>query len=409
MPTKSSTIKDLEIDAETSYWININYYKNHEEIRFITESMGRAYPAAVAHFLSSYFASSEIEVLETGARGIYFWQNMSEALKNINPLLYNNMYYTLSDISPVAVSSAQEEASFLQNGRNANISFLVLDVLGEMPNKLYDAVIMNELLDDLPQMVVARQNGRYYEVVYKVVFDRNYGEIRLAKGALRRLSWREEEKVKKEVNIEEGRAATYSPLMRKVVENVGKIIQENGAWLIHDYFIRAPAPLKYASELKRIYGDLMPEVLFQNAGSAEVQITADVNLIQLGDALQEKGFEVNAYPHTIFLDEMLGEMHISIGELAFSLNSLSQKEKKELLSRLGRSVEGRGRDEINEAILEEVKKVFRDDIRLKNGHFVGRSKVYELKVLDGAEAFYDLVRSNYGVKNPFMDVIAEKE
>ena len=192
------------IDSSMATQINEAYYKKNVELPFLTEARGKRYPNAFAHFLYLIIEiidkidnsrGGTIKVVELGARGIYFEKEVYSNLRNIdkanNTNVAENIEYVVVDISPVAIEAASKQ--YKKDSSNLfTTRFVVADVLNK--RELSSAgsnnfmVVLNELIDDLPQMVVTRKGNSYYEILYKPIFDPSYGRIRLTRKGFRKLS-----------------------------------------------------------------------------------------------------------------------------------------------------------------------------------------------------------------------------
>ncbi|MFP3289286.1 MAG: SAM-dependent methyltransferase [Candidatus Micrarchaeota archaeon] len=427
------------IDSSMATQINEAYYKENVELPFLTEARGKRYPNAFAHFLYLIIEiidkidnsrGGTIKVVELGARGIYFEKEVYSNLRNIdkanNTNVAENIEYVVVDISPVAIEAASKQ--YKKDSSNLfTTRFVVADVLNK--RELSSAgsnnfmVVLNELIDDLPQMVVTRKGNSYYEILYKPIFDPSYGRIRLTRNDFRKLSDEEanmladyESRLKSD-KLEEGYAITYSPVLDKLIENISMLLSPEGRIFVHDYFIRANIPLSFADNLRRIYGyNLGPSALYSIENN-KVQITADVNLQQLVITLDQKGFEAQAMPHRFFINEYLGIKEISLREIAASLNATSEKEKRALLERISKHVPSvnTSAPNINEELLSALKSVFRG-LELTDSHFYAQEDiVYRIDVIQDeskrklANEVYKLCRKNYAVANPFIDVYAYRK
>ena len=440
-------LKDIQIDDSTATEINEKYYKENVELPFQTEAMGNKYPEAFAYFLSFLYNTlldnanngrdRTIKVVELGARGIYFAEKVYFYIKYIdkrnNTNIAENVEYKIVDISPVAIKAASEE----YKNKSSNLfttEFHVADVLNKEELSSVGGnnfmAILNELIDDLPQMVVTRIGDTYYEVLYKIIFDPDYGQIRLARNGFRKLSDEEAkmfvdyESMLKSGKLEEGYAVTFSPVLDKLVENISMLLSYEGNIFIHDYFyfndyfyfIKKRVPLKLAHRLRRIYGyDLMPSALYCSVEDSKVQITTDVNLQQLIFALEQKGFDAQAIPHRFFVNEYTGVKEISLLEIAASLNAAPKEEKRLLLEKISKHMPGVNINahNINKELLSLLKNVFRSFDLDSHSRFTAPDIEYRIDMMQDeakrnvAEELYDLCK-NYPIVNPFMDVIASR-
>jgi SAM-dependent MidA family methyltransferase len=433
------------LDFEKSYEINKSYYTKNVEVKFLTEAMRREYPEAFGKLLfynyynmlddelevySLFSAKKEkIRILDVGARGVYFERNLFDAISNLekeNIELRDRIEYTILDISAPAIKYAQEEYNAYK-GYFFKTNFIVADVLSkEEMSQIgrYDIIILNELLDDLPQMVITKSNGKFYEVLFKPVFDIDNNIIKLEKNGIKEIEIENVEgfvEYEKEYSLKDGEAVTYSPSFYSLVESLKKHLNQDGFIFIHDYVIRGPVSYNYSQNLKRVYGSRNPitaKLLEENPYNAEVQITADVNLMQLNYVLEKNEFSYLNVPHKVFLNDMLGNKRFSLQEIAFSLNRLDEIELKELLKKLGRDMEdfkNASLKEVKRQVVKEVNNVIKESnqvpglIVLRKGFFYGTQHVLDMgKIMDkeNAKALYHICRNKYGVKNPYLNVIA---
>ncbi len=438
--------KDIKIGFKEAYYqFNLTYYKNNVDIGFSTQAMRANYQEAFGNLLYANLSSSrmpmpyfheniyklfepkeELRILEIGARGVYFERGVYKQIKKLDDKYgtdaKDKIMYAVLDISKPAVEKAKEE--YKVHGRESffNTEFFVADVLNNEEMKdigMFKLVLMNELIDDIPHMVVTIKNKHYREIVFKPTYDEERAMITLSKSGLRKLSKEDSDKLEAFCKLEEGKAITFSPSLDDLIANVSARLEREGALFIHDYFIRAPVEERRASSLRRIYGYKMPDILYERKPEEKVQITADVNLSQLLFGLSKEGFNAVALPHQVFINDMLGIKEVSLKEIAFSLNTLHMNERIELLKKLGRDVEGASDKAVNKALLQEVNKIIRgesnakDSIILHKGFFNAPDHKIELMFVKSEEwkkkILYDIYRNSFGVKNPLMDVIAKTQ
>jgi len=423
-------LKDIQIDASTAALINEMYYKENLELHFLTEPMGKMYPKAFATFLYSIVNNGRgntITIVELGARGIYFEKEVYLNIRNLdkanNKRIAETIEYIIVDFSPVAIRAAMNE--YKNSGSNLfTTEFYVADVLNKKELSGVGGnnfmVVLNELIDDLPQMVVTKRGDAYYEIIYKPKLDLYYGEIRLAINGYRKLN-DEEAKMfaayeSRSGKLDEGYALTFSPVLDTLVGNIGAILSPEGKIFIHDYFT-LPVPLKLADNLRRIYGFIEPSALYYSIEDNKVQITADVNLQQLVITLNQKGFEAQAMPHRFFINEYLGIKEISLSEIAVSLNATSEEEKRMLLERISKHVPSvnTSAPNINEELLSALKSVFRGLKLGSNSRFYAPDTKHRIDMIQEedkrnvANEIYKFCTEHYAVANPFIDVYAYRK
>jgi len=192
-----------KIDASIAAWINENYYENNVGLPFRTEAKdNNKYSKVFALLLyntildnASNGRDKTIKIVELGARGTYFEEKVYSNIRYIdeanNTNIAENIEYKIVDISPVAIKAASEE----YKNKSSNLfttKFYVADVLNKEELSSVGGnnfmAILNELVDDLPQMVVTRIGDTYYEVLYKPKFDPDYGRFGLEEMALESLA-----------------------------------------------------------------------------------------------------------------------------------------------------------------------------------------------------------------------------
>ncbi|MGC8776988.1 MAG: SAM-dependent methyltransferase [Candidatus Micrarchaeia archaeon] len=437
--------KDIRIGFKEAYYqFNLPYYKNNVDIGFSTQAMRADYQKAFGSLLYANLSGSrmpmpypyeniyklfepqeELRILEIGARGLYFEHGVYKQIKMLDDKYgtdaKDRIMYAVLDISKPAIEKAKEEYKVYGRESFFDTEFFVADVLNNDEMKdvgKFKLVVMNELIDDIPHMVVTIKNKHYREIVFKPVYDENRAIIAFSKVGLRKLSKEDSDKLEAFCKLEEGKAITFSPSLDGLIANLSAHVERDGAFFIHDYFIRGPVDERRASILRRIYGYEMPDILYEKKPGEKVQITADVNLSQLLFGLSKEGFDAVALPHQVFINDMLGIKEVSLKEIAFSLNILHMDERIELLKKLGRDVGDNASDKaVNKALLQEVNKIIRggsnakDSIILDKGAFNAPDHKIELRFVksdeEKKEILYETYRNSFGVKNPLMDVIAK--
>jgi len=421
-------LKDIQIDASTAALINEMYYKENLELHFLTEPMGKMYPKAFATFLYSIVNNGRgntITIVELGARGIYFEKEVYLNIRNLdkanNKRIAETIEYIIVDFSPVAIRAAMNE--YKNSGSNLfTTEFYVANVLNKKELSSVGGnnfmVVLNELIDDLPQMVVTKMGDAYYEIIYKPKLDLYYGEIRLAINGYRKLN-DEEAKMfaayeSRSGELDEGYAVTFSPVLGTLVGNIGTILSPEGKIFIHDYFITLPVPLKLADNLRRIYGFIEPSALYYSIKDNKVQITADVNLQQLVITLDQNGFNVQAAPHRFFINEYNGIKELSLREIAASLNATPKEEKKLLLKKISRYMPV-NTSNIEKELLSALKSVFRGLELGSDSRFYAPDTKHRIDMIQEedkrnvANEIYKFCTEHYAIANPFIDVYAYRK
>jgi len=412
------------IDCERSSEINNAFYSNRVDLPFRTEATRQEYQFAVAKLLYNYIkeisGKEEVKIIELGARGVYFERGLYYGLKHFAKEELPNITYTIIDISPVAIENSKLSYSDIAEHGDKGIfptRFFVADALDreevEAIGGGYDVAIMNELIDDIPQKVVAKENGRYYEVLFELAWTEE-AEIGVKRYGMRAMHEEEVKELERYIYLDDGQAITYSPSLGSLVKNVAFLLEKEGMLFVHDYFITNPVPLKKSAHLKRVYGNIFDySALSRNPESGELQITADVNLMQLLFALGESGFACSmASPHELFLNEMFEDKIINLRTLALSLNALDLEERRSLLAELKRTNDiPKNAKEVDKSLLKELNSMLRkSDIELRSGAFYApNSKVDISYLVDDKEKLallYAVYRDLYAIKNPFMDIAA---
>ncbi len=412
------------IDVERSSEINNAFYSSRVDLPFRTEAARQEHQFAVAKLLYNYIkeisGKEEIKIIELGARGVYFERGLYSGLKHFAKEELPNITYTIIDISPLAIENSKLSYSDIAEHGDKNIfptRFFAADVLNreevEIAGKGYDVVIANELIDDIPQEVIAKRDGVYYEVLFELTWT-EWAEIGVKRHGMRALSEEEVKELERYVYMEDGQAITYSPKLGDLVKNVASLMEKEGMLFIHDYFITNPVPLEKSVHLKRVYGNIFDySALSRNPESGELQITADVNLMQLLFALGENGFACSmASPHELFLNEMFEDKIINLRTLALSLNALDLEKRRSLLAELKRTDDiPRDAKKVDKSLLKELNSILRKGaLELRAGAFYApNSKVDISYLVDDKEklAFlYSVYRDLYAIKNPYMDIAA---
>jgi SAM-dependent MidA family methyltransferase len=415
------TYGNIVVDSKSSAWLNSRYYRDNCSVDFVTQAMGRKYQRAFANYLHNviserYADSNTVKILELGARGIYFENGVAEELLLLDSEhgteYAKNIEYNLLDISRVAMDFAREEYEGLSNHTIFNTHFYVQDATKSLP-KGFDIIVMNELLDDLPHAVVTKKNNNLYEVLYKIsMCDDINTFIGLKRHGLMQIKDNQlcdSEILKK---VEEGYATTYSIYIPKVIANASASLNKQGMLFIHDYGIMSNVHAGSAKGLRRIYGMDMPSIIYQRITSpVKVQITTDVNWKQVLSSLHANGFSVDMMEHhDAFVNDMLGKKVISICDIACTLNSMSNIEKKQLLSKLNNApIEKKN---INTGLADSINGLLRNRVLEFKNAFRGLSEGevdlnYKIESDERREALYNAYKRNC-CSNLFIDIAAAK-
>ncbi|MEM3227610.1 MAG: hypothetical protein QXK65_01520, partial [Candidatus Micrarchaeaceae archaeon] len=265
------TYSELNVDANSAYKINMKYYSSTSGKDFMTMADTDAYPAAFASYLyrllDSELPNAEtIKVLELGPRGIYFEEKLySELLRldKTNSTSYSErINYTLLDIAPVAIENAKSRYEI--NGADKNLfptEFKVGDAINSRLPQNADVIIANELIDDFKQLVVAKRDGKLYEVVFKIGVGDFLGDYGISlrpshlrpikKKAIRDIYLKELDR-----HLPEGFATTFSPDLSKFMENLAQSSKPEATIAIHDYFILGGVGVANSNRLKRVFGNM---------------------------------------------------------------------------------------------------------------------------------------------------------
>ncbi|MEM3202033.1 MAG: class I SAM-dependent methyltransferase [Candidatus Micrarchaeaceae archaeon] len=420
--------KKLEIDSKASLELNKKYYSENLKLDFRTRAKDdERYPKALGSNIyklinSNYRGKLEIKVLEVGARGIYFEKGLYDEI-SLKDSMENTDYakrieYIVLDISKAAIENARSEYAE-SPGSYFKTEFMVADILNAKLPKGLDIVIMNELLDDLQHIVVTKKEGKLYEVTFKLGLNEsniNAPLITLQWKQLKPLEYRNVYLNEIHEALGEGQAITFSPVIDKLFNNIASVSNEESHLIIHDYFVTGGIPNKNATSLKRVYGKVdEPGILFtDNFSKSLLQVTSDVNLHQVLDALSRNGYAIQTLEnYDLFIDKAFSRRRIYINELAHAINALDASAKRNLLRRLGGPELG---DSIRyrqlcEALAEKLNSILPGRFAMDYPKIAGKGGSFDIDVSSKGEvleALYDVYRNSYAVVNPLMNIDAVK-
>ena len=316
--------------ALTKAQVNERFYETvGGEIVFETEAQGYLHPYAVAKLLAAQARdrdTRELKLLELGANNGAFATSLLKLLTTLT--IHGEMQLDRIDYFAVelarrsleAFMASDETAAFQRIATGAPGSPLVgtLTRLGVPQITLhlvhseagafvaggsgrFDAVVMNELLDDLPShSYYADAGGAVYE--FAAHAHEEHDGWRVAIGAER----------SGDVELPPSMLTATSPESLAIVRGAASLLSSPGMLLVHDYgFVELHAPVSSYEALPRSLLDWVtlefppgsdsgfPRSFFRIFGSDEakvVQITADVAFAELIDELRGSG-TVITLPH----------------------------------------------------------------------------------------------------------------
>jgi hypothetical protein len=317
--------------ALTKGEVNERFYETvGGEILFETEAQGFLHPLAVAKLLAAQArerGATELKVLELGANNCTFAVNVLKLLTTLTVHgeadLERVDYFAVElarrslegflavqqepgdfhNVTPGAVGSPLV-ATLTRLGRPALTLHLVhADAAAFVRggSGRYDAVILNELLDDLPSCTFySDAHGHAFELVPRAHEEDNGWRVEIVA----------EPAPSMELPPSMLRATSEESLA--IVRGAAAALGSGGMLLVHDYGFAEPfTPLdKYASPQPRlpsfadvsyddVAGDDFPRSFFRvygNEAKHVLQVTNDVNFADLASALEGTG-TVFAVPH----------------------------------------------------------------------------------------------------------------
>jgi hypothetical protein len=316
--------------ALTKSQVNERFYDTvGGEIVFETEAQGYLHPYAVAKLLAAQArerGTRPLKLLELGANNCAFATSLLKLLTTLTihgeVALERIDYFAveLARRSLEAFLASDEAGGFQRVARGAVGSPLVgtLTRLGVPEINLhlvhseagafvsggsgrFDAVVMNELLDDLPSRTYyADANGNAHEFAAQAHEEEG--------------DWRVEVQTvpAREVELPPSTVTATSPESLAIVRGASSLLGSGGMLLVHDYgFVERNTPVSWYEALPKSLPDWVtldfpagsesgfPRSFFRIFGSEEsrvVQITTDVAFAELIDELRPTG-TVITLPH----------------------------------------------------------------------------------------------------------------
>jgi len=316
--------------ALTKAQVNERFYDTvGGEIVFETEAQGYLHPYAVAKLLAAQArarGTRELKLLELGANNCAFATSLLKLLTTLTihgEVALERIDYFAVELARRSLEAflASEEAGAFQRvvrGTAGSPLVATLTRLGVPQINLhlvhseagafvsggsgrFDAVVMNELLDDLPSRTYyADANGNVYEFAAHAHEEEG--------------GWRVEVAVSRAADVElpPSTVTATSPESLAIVRGAASLLAGGGMLLVHDYgFVERATPVAWFEPLPKSLPDWVtlefpagsesafPRSFFRIFGSEEakvVQITTDVAFGELIDELRRSG-RVITLPH----------------------------------------------------------------------------------------------------------------
>ncbi|MGC8478822.1 MAG: hypothetical protein ACP5NE_02765 [Candidatus Micrarchaeia archaeon] len=407
---------DLKISSDNINNLNRYYYSNNESVGFQTMAQREEYQKAFGRYLyriieEDYFNLPKIKVLEIGPRGVYFERGVHEEIQRLdqeNGTDYGDrIEWSLFDISKVAINKARREYISSLNDFFPT-KFFVGDAVNKNLPKGYDVIIANELIDDLRQMVLVNRGGRLYEIVYKIAvgdFINDVG-IALRQSYLRPIKEEDKKEYFEVVSkyLQEDCNTTFFPDLDKFLANVNKASNPGAKFIIHDYMIVGGVE-KDKYSIERVFGISDIKKVFEaNPEEGLIQITADVNFLQLLDSLSKAGFAVKMIEeYDDFLESSLGTKRIN----KWKLDQVLQLTSKESIAEAEKLL----RIEGDPASIEAKKKLYEalDVPYGVLGMNFYKSSLEKLNLPEETkEKIWNMYRSALVIRNPLLNITAVK-
>lgn len=292
------------IDHERAADLNYKYYTTVANLDFETYAMKWSYKNAMAkkiYWFIEHWQGANFIILELGAHGVYFERGVHEGIVELDKAkgthFADKIQYRVLDISETAIEIA-EKAYRLDQNNYFTTEFYIGDALDEKAiPKNNNAIIMNELLDDLPTLVVGRTEEGLKEIIFDVsclgnkVWLYSYGTA-----SLNDKIGEEDEKWLLD-HLDKGHVITFSPVMKVLFNNIDKSTTHESMISVHDYFT-SYVDKDDSNLLKRVYGTANCE---NKKVEGSIQITADVPFDQLVEIMRKFGYRVKSIP----TDEMI--------------------------------------------------------------------------------------------------------
>jgi hypothetical protein len=317
--------------ALTKSQVNERFYNTvGGEIVFETEAQGFLHPLAVAKLVAAQarrFRTRAVKLLELGANNCTFATSLLKIMTSLTvygEVDLSNIDYFAVDLArrslEVFLSSQEESGDFQGVVAGAVGSPLVgtLTRLGVPQIKehlvhseagafvrggsgRYDAIVLNELLDDLPSRVFySDATGAAFELTVQAEEEGSRWRVRV------------EAEPAPEVEMPPGTVTATSPESIEVVRGAVSLLEPGGMLLVHDYgFVERYTPVAWYEQLPRSVPEFVtlefppgsesgfPRSFYRIFGNAEanvVQITTDVPFAELIEEVEQTG-TVITLPH----------------------------------------------------------------------------------------------------------------
>jgi len=317
--------------ALTKSQVNERFYNTvGGEIVFETEAQGFLHPLAVAKLVAARarrVGTRALKVLELGANNCAFATSLLKILSSLTA--YGEVDLARIDYFAVELARRSLEVFLTSAEEGGDFHGVVAGALGsplvgtltrlgrpEIKEHLvhseagafvrsgsgrYDAIVLNELLDDLPcRVFYSDAAGAAYELTVQA--EEEEGRWRVRVGA----------EPAPEVEMPPGMVTATSPESLEVVRGAVSLLESGGMLLVHDYgFVDRYTPVEWYAGLPRSLPDFVtlefppesesgfPRSFFRIFGNAEanvVQITTDVPFAELIEELERSG-TVITLPH----------------------------------------------------------------------------------------------------------------
>jgi hypothetical protein len=317
--------------ALTKSQVNERFYDTvGGEVVFETEAQGFLHPLAVAKLVAAQarrFHTRTLKLLELGANNCTFATSLLKIMTSLTvygEVDLSSIDYFAVDLArrslEVFLASQEEGGDFQGVAAGAVGSPLVgtLTRLGVPRIKehlvhsdagafvyggvgRYNAIVLNELLDDLPSRVFySDARGAAYELTVQAEEEGSRWRVRVAAEPA------------PGVEMPPGTVTATSPQSIDVVRGAVSLLEPGGMLLVHDYgFVERYTPVAWYEQLPRSVPDFVtlefppgsesgfPRSFFRIFGNADanvVQITTDVPFVELIEELQQTG-TVITLPH----------------------------------------------------------------------------------------------------------------
>ncbi len=407
---------DIKVSSGNVAELNRHYYGGSADIGFLTMAQREEYQQAFGRYLhrlleGEYSNISTLKVLELGPRGTYFEKGVYKEIQRIDSEKgtdhADRVEWSLFDISEVAIKEAKTEYEY-DAGSFFTTDFFVGDAVNDSLPTGYDVVLANELIDDLKQMVVVKRGEKLYESVSGIAagdFVNDTG-ITLRQKYLKPVRQINDYEYLEVIlkYLGEGQKTTFFPDLDGLVRNVRKASNPESKFIVHDYMIVGGVGSN-TYPVERVFGNTDPAKVFNSEiDKGLIQITADVNFLQLLDSLSKNGFAVKMIEeYEDFLGGELETRSVNKWKLDEVLKLCSRDEITKIAKLL------RVEDDVDRI---EIKKRLYEILGLPYGvlganyrkeSLAGKDIPKEVK-----EGIWDFYRSTLVVKNPLLNITAVK-